>query len=523
MHSGSSPHGRIQAGSDAPQAQRCNGAERVMGALPAVQSLLPRAKTALLRPVTDAARRWHRGERPGGASAAQHLQRQLRHRARRQVRPRRARRARPGVVRAARRPERRRWLGGGRGRPGARDGAPCGCTRASRSGGPPLDKEGRQACGWGQPLVTAAGRQAARVLPQPLAAIQPHCLAPPAHAAPNFTPSLWSVNKVGGWHTALAADAGLHGHAGRVWQAAAQRQPQHGVAHAGGRKVVPHVHGAPRDRAHRRAPLRACPPDLANEPNRYAFPVLLSTAAGATPLSLGIHPRALVAHARRTALLRCASPDAFPRCTIGDVSTRQLIVLRQAACNIQAQPDSFSSTPFQGRRSASASVGRERGPARPRLARLRADAVEVVDAAARRLAGRPRGLPRYKQVSPGLSALALARRPRPRRPRFRGARRRRRPGRGRRVGAARAVCRQPARGRQVGRGWQRGGARRRRPALLVEVRRRARMAVGPGVGRTWRCSAPTSACVSDTRCCGPCHTHPRRRLCSACTRGLIAA
>jgi len=155
---------------------------------------------------------------------------------------------------------------------------------------------------------------------------------------------------------------------------------------------------------------------------------------------------------------------------------------------------------FHFKGSASGTGSGSRLGSRP--ARLRADAVEVVHAAARRFAGRPRGLPCYEQVSPGFGALALARRPGSRRPRARGERRRRRPGRDGRAGAARAVCRQPARGRQVGGGRQRGGARRRRPSLLMEVRRRARVAVGPCVGRAWRCSSTTSACGSDMRCCG---------------------
>ncbi len=105
--------------------------------------------------------------------------------------------------------------------------------------------------------------------PQPHCSDPAACLAPPAHAPPpppppHLTPSLGSGGRLA--RTALAAGAGHHGHAGRARQAAAQRQPQHGVTHAGGRKVVPHVHGAPRHRAHRGAPLRARGPPLATDP-----------------------------------------------------------------------------------------------------------------------------------------------------------------------------------------------------------------------------------------------------------------
>ncbi len=260
------------------------------------------------------------------------------------------------------------------------------------------------------------------------------------------------------------------------------------MTHAGGRKVVLHVRGTPRERAHWRTPLRAHGPALATDPCRYALPLSPSTAGWCKPSQLGSvhHPRARVAHAQRRASLCAALVLERGRILgiIGDVVTWPIMMLQQTACNRHAQPDSCPSIPFQACSSASASGAGSGSGLGSQLARLRADAVEVVHAAARRPAGLSRGLPRKEQVSPGVGALALARRPGPRRPRLRGARRRRRPGRGGRMGAARAVCRQPARGRQVGRGRQRGGARRRRPSLLMEVRRGARMAVAPCIGCT---------------------------------------
>jgi len=190
-------NGRVLAGKQCAASAALQRHQRNGGSTP---SYAERPTASHSRPAAPGAQRCTTlaaGEAPRGASAAQHLQRQLCHRARRQVRPRRARRARPGVIRAAGRPERRRRLGGGRARPGACGGAPCGCTRAPRSGGP-CRYEGWTGT-WLVPATAgeAVGRKAARVLHSPVAATQPP--AWPRQLMPPSPPTLHHhLDQVGG-------------------------------------------------------------------------------------------------------------------------------------------------------------------------------------------------------------------------------------------------------------------------------------------------------------------------------------